>query len=435
MPKVAARTARFNLLKKKKTDKVGFLLLVFRLGDKRLNYSLGHYIHSSTSIKDWDAKRQRLKTIGKDLQKIERCKEINNQLFEIKNYVEKYYLQNPEITREALRLELDYYTGKEDRPTKEGKRIPTFFEAIDELIVVKDNMKTTTGTRFKIVKKHLKAFQRSKKIKLTYDSFDWKMKNDLQNWLYKKDYATNYASKLFGHIKQILRETSRLGYHNNKIYLEKGYSLEKKRTNHRTVFSFSELNVLKRTDLSAHPRLERVRDLFIVGCYTGLRFSDWHKVKKQNIIQQGDAQLLSIVTQKTVTDVYIPCLPELIEVLEKYDYELPTISGQKFNEYIKEVVQMALPDSHVKITEYRAGVSDTKVVPKHEVTTSHCARRSFATNFFELGIPAAILIQITGHSTEKQFFEYVDADKKKLAAKFAEMVAASRNSTPLKVVR
>jgi len=232
-----------------------------------------------------------------------------------------------------------------------------------------------------------------------------------------------------------LKETSRLGYHSNKIYLESGYSLEKKKTNHRTVFSFSELNVLKKLDLSKNIRLERVRDLFLVGCYTGLRFSDWHKVNKQNILSEGNGQLLGIVTQKTKVEVYIPGLPELMEILEKYDYKLPSISGQKFNDYIKEVVEIALPDSNVKITQSIAGKTDTKVVPKHTVTTSHCARRSFATNFFEMGIPVSILIQITGHSTEKQFFEYVDADKKKLAAKFAELVAASRKITPLSVVK
>jgi len=158
MPKVAARSAKINLLKKKKTDKKAFLLLVFRFNDTKINYSLGHYINTSVEVKDWDGKKQQLKTIGKDLKKIELCKEVNRKLFVLKGYVEEYYKTNPEITRAALKLELDYFTEKLERPTKEGKRIPKFFEAIDELIIEKKNMNSVTAVRFKIVKKHLKAF-------------------------------------------------------------------------------------------------------------------------------------------------------------------------------------------------------------------------------------------------------------------------------------
>jgi integrase len=59
---------------------------------------------------------------------------------------------------------------------------------------------------------------------------------------------------------------------------------------------------------------------------------------------------------------------------------------------------------------------------KWERLSSHAARRSFATKFFLQGIPAGVLMQITGHSTEKQFMQYINVDPKANAVRFADLV-------------
>ena len=101
-------------------------------------------------------------------------------------------------------------------------------------------------------------------------------------------------------------------------------------------------------------------------------------------------------------------------VLEKYDYKLPTISSQRFNEYIREACEEAGIDEMVLITYSEKDRVQSERVEKHEYVTSHAARRSFATNFFNDKILKIGEIQnIFGHSSQTTTWGYilVDTDK------------------------
>ena len=224
-----------------------------------------------------------------------------------------------------------------------------------------------------------------------------------------------------------MKEAHRKGLHNNTIFQEPDFGLRRVKVKNKVRLSFAELEALSvKLDLSNNRRLEKVRDLFIVGSYTGLRFSDWHKIRREQIILKGGAELLEIMAQKTSEPIVIPLLPELKTVLTKYDYQLPRITIQKFNEYIKEVCQLAISDSKFFRIYSEGGRVHSEKIEKWKKVSSHAARRSFATNFWELGIPAPILMQITGHATEKQFFEYIDVNQYEVAKRFAQEVALRR---------
>ena len=117
-----------------------------------------------------------------------------------------------------------------------------------------------------------------------------------------------------------------------------------------------ELTAMYKLDLSNEPRLEHVRDLFLFGCYTGLRFSDFSKVKPEHI--DLTAGVIDIPTQKTDEVVTIPILPIAQAILNKYRGKtansLPnSISNQKFNKYIKEVAEMLPELQYYFSTEYQ----------------------------------------------------------------------------------
>lgn len=79
--------------------------------------------------------------------------------------------------------------------------------------------------------------------------------------------------------------------------------------------------------------MDRVRDLFIVGCYTGLRYADLEQLNADMIIQSS--QHIKIKTKKTGEPVVIPVHPMVKHTFDKYDGSLPRVlSNQKFNEYI-----------------------------------------------------------------------------------------------------
>lgn len=76
----------------------------------------------------------------------------------------------------------------------------------------------------------------------------------------------------------------------------------------------NDLNKLIALDFTNKPNLERIRDLFLIGCYTGLRYSDFSEIQPANIAKDGNQQYLNIRTQKTDERVVIPLKPKVIEI-------------------------------------------------------------------------------------------------------------------------
>jgi integrase len=171
-----------------------------------------------------------------------------------------------------------------------------------------------------------------------------------------------------------------------------------------------ELKTIEKKEIPAH--LEKYRDIFLIGAWTGLRFSDFTRVTKENIINKFGNQYIKIKTKKTGEDVVIPVLPPLARILHKYPGLLPTVSEQKFNKYIKDICQLAEIDEPTEITISKGLLKTRKFVPKYKLVSSHTCRRSFCTNaFLEFEIEPINIMKISGHRTQRAFLRYIKADK------------------------
>lgn len=181
-----------------------------------------------------------------------------------------------------------------------------------------------------------------------------------------------------------------------------------------TYLDEKELQVLANLDLANNPYLDRVRDQFLLLAWTGCRYSDLGKLSRRYIVNEDGEDCFKLEQQKTGAKVVIPILPPIVPILEKYDYQPPRpISNQRFNDYIKEVAQLAhLDDEVVTIHtqqdkgEFTPGRVETRR-PKWQAITAHTARRSFATNMYKRGFPTLAIMAITGHKTEKSFLTYI----------------------------
>ena len=183
-----------------------------------------------------------------------------------------------------------------------------------------------------------------------------------------------------------------------------------------------ELKQLKDADLSKTPYLDRVRDWFLLLAWTGCRFSDLEKIAKADA-KKG---FVTFKQYKTNNKVTIPLHSEVIEILEKYDFNLPSeISNQKFNEYIKKVCRLAKLNSKESTTRTIGGVLKTETFEKWELVTSHTGRRSFCTNMYKMGVPTYTIMAVSGHNTEKAFLKYIKVKQEEhaeiMAKKWAEM--------------
>ena len=190
----------------------------------------------------------------------------------------------------------------------------------------------------------------------------------------------------------------------------------------------SELSILANWEIKT-PYLDRVRDQFILLAWTGCRYSDLDKLRKENIIEISGSHFFKLKQQKTGNDVIIPIFPESQRILEKYEYNLPRpMANQKFNLYLKEVCKLAELDDEVIIKRTEGGVLKENVLKRYECISAHTARRSFATNLYLRGFDSMSIMQITGHRTESAFLTYIKVTREQNAARMMQQFLAQTNN-------
>jgi integrase len=162
--------------------------------------------------------------------------------------------------------------------------------------------------------------------------------------------------------------------------------------------------------------LERVRDLALVGFYTGLRFSDLSSLDVKDI----DGNFIKVKQIKTGGRVTIPIMAKLRPVLSKYPDGLPSLSNQKFNSWIKVVARLAGLIELRTFTNSKGNTRNKVSQPLYELISSHCCRRSYATNMFNQGLPTMLIMNSTGHKTEAAFLKYIKATNEDKAILMAE---------------
>lgn len=150
--------------------------------------------------------------------------------------------------------------------------------------------------------------------------------------------------------------------------------------------------------------LERTRDLFCLSCFTSLRFSDVQSLKPENVTDDH----IEIVTQKTSDALRIELNDYSREILRKYNNNLPKLSNQKMNKYIKEVGMVCGLNAPIMLSTMRAGKRVDTTSPKWRLMTTHTGRRTFICNALALGIPADVVMKWTGHKDYDAMRPYID---------------------------
>lgn len=196
------------------------------------------------------------------------------------------------------------------------------------------------------------------------------------------------------------------------------YSPKLKRASRAVIFlTWEELMLVYNHPLSS-PHLERARDVFCFCCFTSLRYSDAHSLRKKDIY--GD--MLHITTQKTNDKLEIELNDYSRSILAKYessdsDMALPVISNQKMNVYLKEICRECGIDELITETYYVGTKKHEVTKPKWQMVGTHCGRRTFICNALMLGISPNIVMKWTGHSDYSSMKPYIDiADKVKKKA-------------------
>ena len=166
--------------------------------------------------------------------------------------------------------------------------------------------------------------------------------------------------------------------------------------------------MLYRLNLTHKKKLERVRDIFIFSCLTGVRFSDYLSINKQCIetLKEG-TKIIRYYSKKVDKEIVTVCSDKALLLLEKYNYQFLKISSQNYNLYLKELGFLVGFIEDVKVDGYKKGLPIFITKPKYKFIASHTARRSFATNLYKRGIAITHIMKATGHIKESDFLNYV----------------------------
>lgn len=175
-----------------------------------------------------------------------------------------------------------------------------------------------------------------------------------------------------------------------------------------TLFALTdnELRSIETLDLSDRPALEKVRDLFLLSCYTGLRYSDISRLSKEHI----GANEIRISAQKTGDNIRCPITPRLRKVLDRYapEYQFHRISSQRANEHLKIIAERAGICDSLEVVTFKNGRKTSEARPKHELIAWHCSRRTFITLSLIKGAQPAAVQAVSGHKKDsKSFNKYV----------------------------
>lgn len=169
-------------------------------------------------------------------------------------------------------------------------------------------------------------------------------------------------------------------------------------------------------------KLRKTRDLFVLGCLTGLRFSDFTTIDRLDV-KNG---FIRKKTEKTDTWVHIPIRPECKKILEGFDYKIPKVINWTFNRHVKTIGKLAGLDEEIRFS-YKKGKKDiAEIKPKYEWLGSHTARRSFCTNEYIAGTPVELIMKISGHKSLANFYRYIRIGGEEAGKKIQE-IWLSRN--------
>lgn len=168
------------------------------------------------------------------------------------------------------------------------------------------------------------------------------------------------------------------------------------------------------------PIMEKVRDLFIISCYTGLRDSDIRMITPQSIFKQGGHTMLRIKMVKTGFDYSIPLAEQVVKILKKHEFKPPVVSQQKYNQFIKKVAQV-VTEGQATRNKSSGNKSKIELVNRCNMFTTHTGRRTFGRRFLDKGGSLVVLSKIFGHSDTSTTLRYIGYQPQEVVSEFVKV--------------
>ncbi len=364
------------------------IILFFSSHGKRYKFSTNQTVHPN----HWDKGRQAAKGFAE-------ASDVNGELLTLskiasdtfKRFLDEGKLPTADQFREKLK----------PQESISDLLIPRFNQFIE---VSSSTRGKQANQKYRAVLKHLKNFELKKGRKLKFDHIHSNFFNEFTSYsINDLNHTNNTIGKHVTMFKSFMNWAYDMDYHQKSDFRK--FKIWREETD-IIYLSESELMKLFNFDLRQGSSLEKVRDVFCFGCFTGQRFSDIKGFKYDNI--KNDSWFVR--TQKTKDPIEIPLNKYALQIIEKYksrNQVIPVISNQKTNQYLKELCELAEIDEPVTNIKYRGSERIENAMPKYNFITTHTARRTFVTLSLEKGMRPETVMAITGHKDYKTFKKYI----------------------------
>ena len=288
-----------------------------------------------------------------------------------------------------------------------------------------------------------KTFQSETHRRYDFNDIDMTLYFKYTEWMKARNYVINTYGKHIKNLKSILRCAESEGFNQNQKFKDKRFKGTRVEVD-SIYLTKEDLDKFRAVDLKEMPQGYQIaRDIFLVGCWTAQRISDYNNISKDDIqsytkrtivdvpdpenpgqtkpeIQTREVMYINIRQHKTGAKVAVPCSTELKNILERYNYQMPHLADQVINRYIKDIGKMAGLDEIVEMVETKGGNKETVKYQKWQLIHSHTARRTGATLMYLAGMDVYDIMKITGHSTPIMLKKYIKADQLEVVDKIID---------------
>ncbi|MBG8552547.1 site-specific integrase [Hymenobacter guriensis] len=303
----------------------------------------------------------------------------------------------------------------------------TFWDVAQEWITLAHQRgKTTSAYLYTTTFRHLRNFAtwagRAVDFELITPSFG----DAYTSYLLREVRLTdNTIAKQVSTLKRFMRWAAERDYHHTAGYERLSW---KRREPDIMTLTAEEVEALESLALPEEGYLDNARNLFLLSCYTGLRYSDLVSIRPEHL--RGST--LRLTTQKTREVVSIPLQARALPIVRRMiDGQIRSVSNQKLNDYLKELGERAGITEPMEVIRFRGGRRESQTVPKWQKLGCHTGRRTFVTLSLERGLRPELIMRITGHRDWRSFKRYVNITEQAVEREFARVYDMP---PPMKVV-
>lgn len=392
--------------------KESLIMLHFSSKGRRFKKSIGY----RCSLKNWDTTKQRIKT-GKGM--ISNAYEVNAFINNIQIYAEeemstmKKVNDLIDVERLSYLLSCKIKGTELDREVNENKKLLYYSKNLLEQkrTRIKAGTLMSCNQTIKVLEKYEKEYDTT----LKFENIDLNFYRKFLRFLENEDYSLNSIGKHVKNLKVFLNDALTNGITNNVVFKSRSFKVPKEVTTD-IYLTNEEINVLAQKDFRDKPSIELARDIFLIGCYTGQRVSDYNGLTNENIEIIEGHKFIKVRQKKTDTTIHFPITSSIQKIIDRYNGEFPRkLSESILRENIKIACSRVGFNDLVIVSCTKGGKLVRKEVPKYKLVKTHTARRSFCTNHYIAQKPIQGIMLYSGHKTEREFLKYIRIEKKQEA--------------------